>query len=393
MNTVTFVVPSNRRDSTDSESIMAQPRLPQRTPLSPAVFPEVFDSDCDLYSEWDEEPDDSDMAFVKRLVTPSPPYLIDSGVEFEKPKSLLTLAIARSRSVASATSSDASGSDWISYCSDDETDNDSAGNYLPIAQQVAGDLRHGHRVPASPLSAATNTTNLHPNVDNNADDNNLPPRYLSRCTRYLYSNTTTPHSNNQVLARATSPPPPRRRKFSRKAPSSSSGPCLEPPSFPPPRRDGQPASQTSPIPMQPNAEERKMLRRCTECSDLPLDMSLVHERGQLAEGGPLGRKGRRRRSNKGGEKGRGKVQGLDELECLDERDFEGGGYEGGVGVSWGWECCECKWTNGKWRVDCVGCEAHVNLGCCAAVKGDASWRGCLVRSTVERDFFRAECCL
>jgi hypothetical protein len=144
--------------------------------------------------------------------------------------------------------------------------------------------------------------------------------------------------------------------------------------------------------MPPNLEEREILH-FYRTFRLPMNMSLINERRQLAEGGPLGRRGRGRRIQRRGLKDKGEVKGLDVLECLDGSDFEGGDYEGEVGLAWGWGCCDCNWKNGKWRVDCVGCEAHVRMACCAVVNRDTRQRCCLVRrSTVERDFFKTACC-
>ncbi|KAH6854823.1 hypothetical protein B0I37DRAFT_350088 [Chaetomium sp. MPI-CAGE-AT-0009] len=279
MNTITFAVPLTRSDSTDREDSMTPPRLPNPTPMPPRLtidYAPVFDSDDENDSGYSDSFDSSsDIGFNKRSITPTPPSLRTSSPEGKKPSSLIALSVEKSRAVVSVTPTHSE--DWASYSSDGETESDSDGGYLPIAQQVAMEFRRENQpIPRSPAESLLTDilAELEQSAGRRRSAREQPP--LSPAIRVVNSIRKTITTNLKCLLSH------RRRNI---------------PAFPPARRSG-PASQTAPIAMPLTSAQRAFQRHNTEYVDLPLDMSLVGDRRALAAAGPLGR-GERKGKDKG----------------------------------------------------------------------------------------------
>ncbi|EAQ89549.1 predicted protein [Chaetomium globosum CBS 148.51] len=421
--TINFVVPQSWRDSNNSENIMALRNVPPPTPVPPkviAAYPRVFDNDEENFSDGCDDCDNKDgsdakvaspLTYDKRPIIPSPFSARRSGAELEKPKSLLTLAVARSRSSVSATSFDSG--DWVTDSSDGETDNDSGGDYMPVAQQVAEDFKRDNQAMAATRSAVKSLTYLISEIDVAADHwsapKQPPPSPVGGIFNAISKNIATnlklygnlaarlqvyprqqqqeqreqePTGNkNQREPRTnrpstnTSPQPNHQQpqqQHQRPQPTSPSAsppanptptpnpnpnpnpspshppfhhhhdpPTPPPPPFnytsPPPSAQHPPKPKTPPknhhntppalfpaspsppitIPLRP--AQREKVRHRTEYN-LPLNISMVQDRRQLAAGGPLGLGSR-------GGSGRGKVM-------MGECDFEEG-WDVGVGRGWG----------------------------------------------------------
>ncbi|KAH6628234.1 hypothetical protein F5144DRAFT_613938 [Chaetomium tenue] len=164
--TIHFVIPPSWRDSNNGENIMAL-RLRKRPPLTPvppkltAAYPAVFDDEN--FSDGGDAKDAkviSPLTYDKQPIIPSPFSARRSGVELEKPKSLLSLALTRSRSSTSVTTFDSGGGSWVTDSGDDKSDNGSGGDYMPVAQQVAEDFKRDNQAMATRRSTVKSLTEL-----------------------------------------------------------------------------------------------------------------------------------------------------------------------------------------------------------------------------------------